>query len=64
MEKVMNESPWKTLEEAARYLRVSRSTLYKMAEKGKVPCVKIGRQWRFNLAYLDAWLLNNHAKFV
>ncbi|RLI52869.1 MAG: hypothetical protein DRP09_17035 [Candidatus Thorarchaeota archaeon] len=30
-----------TLEETARYLKIGKSTLYKMARKGKIPAVKI-----------------------
>ena len=30
-----------TLEETAKYLKIGKSTLYKMARKGKIPAVKI-----------------------
>jgi len=29
-----------TLEETAKYLKIGKSTLYKMARKGKIPAVK------------------------
>jgi excisionase family DNA binding protein len=31
-----------TIEQAAEYLQISQSTLYKEAQKGKIPCKKIG----------------------
>ena len=36
-----------TLEEAAKYLKIGKSTLYKMARERKIPTIKIANQWRF-----------------
>lgn len=44
-----------TLDEAAGYLRIPRSTLYKLAQKGRVPAQKVGRHWRFHRASIDRW---------
>ena len=33
-----------TLEETAKYLKIEKSTLYKMAREGKIPAVKIRRK--------------------
>jgi len=45
-----------TIKEAARYLRVNYSTLYKLAQKRKVPASKVGGTWRFKKEILDDWL--------
>ncbi|MHB0966149.1 MAG: helix-turn-helix domain-containing protein [Bellilinea sp.] len=45
-----------TIEETAVYLRVPLSSLYKLAQDGKVPCQKVGRHWRFRKETLDCWL--------
>ena len=45
-----------TLEETAKYLKIGKSTLYKMARKGKIPAVKIANQWRFRKEDIDRWL--------
>ncbi len=45
-----------TLEETARYLKIGKSTLYKMAREGKIPAVKIANQWRFRKDDVDKWL--------
>ena len=37
-------------------LRVDRSTVYRMAEDGRLPAIKVGRQWRFPAAAIDRWL--------
>jgi len=41
------------LEEASRYLRIKRRTLYVLAARGAVPGAKIGGQWRFRRSQLD-----------
>lgn len=45
-----------TIEELAVYLKVSKSTLYKLAQEGKVPGQKVGRHWRFHKDVVDQWL--------
>ena len=44
-----------TLEETAKYLKIGKSTLYKMARDGKIPAVKIAKQWRFRKYEIDKW---------
>jgi HSP20 family protein len=45
-----------TAEEAAEYLRMALSTLYRFMRKGQVPCFKLGNQWRFKKSVLDQWM--------
>jgi len=45
-----------TIEEASRYLRIPLSSLYKIAQDGKIPCQKVGRHWRFRKETIDHWL--------
>ena len=45
-----------TLEEVADYLRVTKRTIYRLVEKHIIPARKVGRQWRFDKASIDAWL--------
>ena len=35
---------------------MSQATLYKMAQQGKIPAVKVGRGWRFDREAVDRWL--------
>ena len=46
-----------TLEEVAKYLRVHKSTIYRMAREGTIPSTKIANQWRFKKARIDEWLM-------
>ena len=47
---------WLTLEEAAQYLKMGKSTLYDLARKGNIPAHKMGREWRFDSEEVDEWL--------
>jgi len=47
---------WLTLDEAADYLKMGRSTLYRLAREGAMPAHKRGRVWRFDAAELDEWM--------
>jgi excisionase family DNA binding protein len=44
-----------TVGELAEYLRVHRSTLYRLLKKGQLPGFKIGSDWRFNVEVIDKW---------
>ena len=46
-----------TIEELSQYLKISRSTLYKLAQEGKLPSQKVGRHWRFHREAIDRWLM-------
>jgi excisionase family DNA binding protein len=51
-----------TIEEASKYLRIPLSSLYKLAQDGKIPCQKVGRHWRFRKETIDRWLDKNSDK--
>ncbi len=55
----LNPGDLLTLEETARFLRLSPHTLYKMAASGRIPALKAGRQWRFSKGDLQEWLKGN-----
>lgn len=37
-------------------IRVDKSTIYRMAEDGRIPAIKVGRQWRFPEEAVLSWL--------
>ena len=45
-----------TIAETAQYLRVPLSSLYKLAQSGRIPCQKVGRHWRFRREAIERWL--------
>lgn len=54
----MDEKPGEvlTIEELSAYLKIPRSTLYKLVREGRIPSQKIGRHWRFRKEAIDRWL--------
>lgn len=47
-----------TLEEVAEYLRISERTVYDWAQKGDIPCGKIGTAWRFLRSDIEKWVVD------
>jgi len=45
-----------TIDEVARYLRLTEQKLYKLSQKGKIPAYKFGREWRFKKDRIDEWI--------
>lgn len=44
-----------TIEETSQFLKVGKTTLYRLAREGKIPAWKIGREWRFLRNELIKW---------
>lgn len=45
-----------TIDELVIYLKLSKSTTYKLAQEGVIPGQKVGRHWRFHRETIDRWL--------
>jgi PTS system nitrogen regulatory IIA component len=45
-----------TIEDVAKYLRVSERTVYDWAQKGEIPSGKIGTAWRFKKSEIEKWV--------
>jgi excisionase family DNA binding protein len=48
--------PLLSADEAADHLRIHVKTLQKLAREERVPCVRMGKYWRFRLSSLDRWV--------
>jgi len=44
------------LKDLAKYLQMSEASLYHLVSEGKIPGIKVGKQWRFNKKAIDEWL--------
>jgi len=51
-----------TTEEVLEYLQVNLRTVYRLIKAGKIPAVRVGRQWRFRKRDIDAWLDSQRAR--
>ncbi len=45
-----------TVLEVARFLRVPKSTVYKLARLGQLPASKVGKHWRFLRLDVQRWI--------
>src|SRR4029453_9899873 len=52
----MIDETFLTTEEVLEYLQVNLSPVYRLIRAGKIPAVRVGRQWRFRKRDIDAWL--------
>ena len=47
---------WVSLKDIAVHLDVSKDTIRAWVKKGTIPYRKVGRQYKFRLAEVDAWV--------
>jgi excisionase family DNA binding protein len=52
----MVDETFLTTDEVLEYLQVNLRTVYRLIKAGKIPAVRVGRQWRFRKRDIDAWL--------
>lgn len=45
-----------TVEEVARYLKVTERHVYKLLSDRRIPAFKVGGAWRFKRAQLENWI--------
>jgi excisionase family DNA binding protein len=50
------EDSFLTTGEVLEYLQVNLRTVYRLVKSGRIPAVRVGRQWRFRKADIDSWL--------
>jgi excisionase family DNA binding protein len=52
----MADEGFLTTEDVLEYLQVNLRTVYRLIKAGRIPAVRVGRQWRFRKRDIDAWL--------
>ena len=50
-----HENTVMTAQEVAQYLRLDVTTIYRLAQAGGIPAVKVGRAWRFKRELIEEW---------
>ena len=51
-----------TIDELAGYLKISKSTFYKLVQDGGIPAQKVRKRWRFHNDAIDEWLKQNPSR--
>lgn len=55
--RIVNEPErWLSLEEISKYLGVSKDTVRSWIKKNTIPFHKVGRQYKFRVSEVDAWI--------
>jgi excisionase family DNA binding protein len=48
-----------TIKELSEYLDLAEITVYRLAQRGELPGIKIGKSWRFRKARVNEWIRKN-----
>jgi len=57
----MIDDPFLTTDEVLAYLNLNLKTVYRLIKAGRLPAVRVGRQWRFRKSDIDRWLADGRA---
>lgn len=52
---------WLSVAEIAEHLGVSKETVYRWLEKGKIPAHRVGKLWKFKASEVDKWVTEGGA---
>ncbi len=52
---------WLSVDEIAEHLGVSKETVYRWLEKGKIPAHRVGKLWKFKASEVDEWVFRGEA---
>ena len=52
---------WLSVDEIAKYLGISKDTVYTWISKRKMPAHKVGRLWKFKTEEIDDWVRDGGA---
>jgi excisionase family DNA binding protein len=49
-----------TVDEVAQFLRIHKTTVYRLLKESKIPAFRVGSDWRFNREEIDRWIQLPH----
>jgi len=52
---------WLSVEEIAKHLGISKETVYRWLDRGRIPAHKVGKQWRFLASEVNEWVLKGES---
>jgi len=56
------QTEYLTIDEAAKRLKLAKITIYRMARRGELPAIKLGKAWRISSKRLDELFEKNMTK--
>ena len=60
----MADEGFLTTDDVLEYLHVNLRTVYRLIKAGRIPAIRVGRQWRFRKRDIDAWLETQRPRAV
>ena len=60
-ETVTKTEQWLSVDEIAKHLGISKETVYRWLERGKIPAHRVGRLWKFQASEVDEWVRRGDA---
>lgn len=55
-------SQWLSVQELAKYVGISKETVYRYLEHGTIPAHRVGKLWKFKSDEIDNWIVNQKAE--
>lgn len=52
---------WRSVEEIAAHLGISKETVYRWLDKKKIPAHRVGKLWKFRMSEVDSWVVRGGA---
>ena len=56
-----NTEKWLSVEEISAHLGISKETVYRWLERGKIPANRVGKLWKFKASEVDEWVKSGGA---
>jgi excisionase family DNA binding protein len=50
------------VDQVACILNIPKSTIYKLCKTHSLPCLKIGKHWRFKIKSINTWLRDHEQR--
>jgi len=57
----VTQDRWLSVEEIAEHLGVSKESIYRWFERGRIPAHRVGKQWRFQTEEANEWVRHGEA---
>jgi excisionase family DNA binding protein len=53
---------WLSVDEIAKHLGISKETVYRWLDRGKIPAHRVGKLWKFQISEVNEWVRQGGAQ--